>query len=116
MQLATYNDIKARTQRVTGWGEGVPLHLAASMAAGLVSTTVTSPGAAPVPPSLAQVWVDCDCRTLHRIQWLTIRAVDVLQLFWSRCVRTTELLAADRALSCWPHLGLTDVNSVFRRS
>mmetsp|Transcript_15707 Transcript_15707/g.47345 ORF Transcript_15707/g.47345 Transcript_15707/m.47345 type:complete len:296 (-) Transcript_15707:589-1476(-) len=42
-QLATYNEIKAQTRRLTGWGEGVHLHLAASMIAGLVSTTVTSP-------------------------------------------------------------------------
>lgn len=67
MQLATYNDIKARTQRVTGWGDGVPLHLAASMTAGLVSTTVTSPGVVrlPVPPLVGAVTlVNCDFRAL----------------------------------------------------
>ncbi len=77
VQLATYNDIKARTQRVTGWGDGVPLHLAASMTAGLVSTTVTSPGVVrfPVPPSLVQSRSSTAIseRTV-RATWLTIRA------------------------------------------
>lgn len=32
------------TRRLTGWDDGIALHLSASMVAGLISTTATSPG------------------------------------------------------------------------
>lgn len=42
-QVATYNDAKLKLAKLTGWSEGNLLQFSASMAAGLVSTTVTSP-------------------------------------------------------------------------
>lgn len=40
-------------------------------------------------------------------------ALNVLQLFWSRYIRTTERHEADRALSCWPHQEITGLKGVF---
>ena len=58
-QLASYNDVKARTAQLTGWGEGPALHFTSSMVAGLVSTTATSPGAG------RQCAVEANCHCGH---------------------------------------------------
>jgi len=42
-QCATYDEIKRRVRTLSGWGDGLPLHLTSSMASGLVSTTITNP-------------------------------------------------------------------------
>ncbi|KAF8060337.1 CYL3 [Scenedesmus sp. PABB004] len=39
----TYDEVKGRIARLTGWGPGVPLVLSSSMVAGLVTTTVINP-------------------------------------------------------------------------
>ena len=44
-QLASYSEVKAMTKQLTGWEDGLALHISCSMVAGLVSTTATSPGA-----------------------------------------------------------------------
>lgn len=44
-QLASYSEVKAMTKQLTGWDDGLALHISCSMVAGLVSTTATSPGA-----------------------------------------------------------------------
>jgi solute carrier family 25 uncoupling protein 8/9 len=42
-QCATYDEIKRMIKRYAGLQDGLPLHLASSMAAGLVTTTITNP-------------------------------------------------------------------------
>jgi len=42
-QCATYDEIKSQVKSVTGWSDGIQVHLSSSMIAGLVSTTITNP-------------------------------------------------------------------------
>ena len=42
-QCATYDEIKRAIVKATGWSDGAHLHLAASLVAGVISTTACNP-------------------------------------------------------------------------
>lgn len=42
-QCATYDEVKRTVVRLTGWKDGIELHLSSSLIAGLVTTTITNP-------------------------------------------------------------------------
>ena len=67
-QLASYSEVKAMTKQLTGWDDGLALHISCSMVAGLVSTTATSPGACNQEPR-GHVWITRtqDCMLLVQL-------------------------------------------------